>query len=212
MCAGETGLFELLMRRYNQRVYRVARSVLRDDAEAEELTQEIWVRAFTHLAQFAGRSRFSTWLTRIALHEAWARARRSRRFESLETGPAGRWREHPASGSSDPEHEAVFRQLQAALENAVDSLPPVYRTVFVLREIEEMSTEQTAEALELTKGAVKVRLHRARALLRRELQGRAGFPPDQTFPFRASRCDHTVQMVFSRIQTPTSGLSRGATP
>ena len=116
--SGETGLFELLMRRYNQRLYRVGRTVLRNDAEAEELTQEIWVKAFTHLRQFAARSRFSTWLTRIALHEAWALARRRRRFESLDAEAAGRWQERKTSGNSNPEEEAALRQLQSEIGRA----------------------------------------------------------------------------------------------
>ena len=199
VCSGETGLFELLMRRHNQRVYRIGRAVLRDDIEAEELTQEAWVRAFTHLSQFETRSRFSTWLARIAIHEAWARARGSRRLRSLEA-------QNPDIAlrtiqELDPEREAERRQLHKALESAIDSLPAVYRTVFVLREIEGMSTEQTAESLELTKGAVKVRLHRARALLRLELRDTVGLDRRQTFPFLGSRCDRMVRSVFALIQS-----------
>lgn len=199
VCGGESGLFELLMRRYNQRVYRVGRAVLRDDMEAEELAQETWVRVFTHLSGFEGRSRFSTWLTRIAYNEAWALARRRRRFESLDAGtdPPDRPPEH--SGNDDPEQVARGRELQSAVESAVVALPLPYRTVFVLRQIEEMSTEETAEILELTRAAVKVRLHRARALLRRKLSHRAGYRPKELFPFLGSRCDRIVRSVGDRI-------------
>lgn len=200
VCAGETGLFELLMRRYNQRVYRVGRAVLRDDMEAEELAQETWVRVFTHLAGFEGRSLFSTWLTRIAYNEAWALARRRRRFESIEAG-----RDLPGRSSEDkeddPEQVATNRELQSAVEDAVTALPVTYRTVFVMRQIEEMSTEETAEILDLTPGAVKVRLHRARALLRRKLLRRRAFQPTELFPFLGSRCDRIVRLVGDRIES-----------
>lgn len=200
VCAGENGLFELLMRRYNQRVYRVGRSILRDDAEAEELAQETWVRAYTHLSQFARRSRFSTWLTRIAYHRAWAHARGRRRFESLDAEANRRRRDRQAASGPDPEKEASRRQLRTVLEKAVDALPLAYRTVFMLREIEEMSTEETAKSLGLTQGAVKVRLHRARALMRRELLDRAGDRVQQTFLFLGNRCDRLLHSVETRLQ------------
>lgn len=202
--AGEAGLFELLMKRYNQRVYRIGRAVLRDDSEAEDLTQETWVRAFTHLKQFGERARFSTWLTRIALHEAWARARRRRRFEPSERGTGGR---RPAGGETvgrDPEQEASLRELQSALEHAVDALPALYRTVFVLREIEELSTAATAECLGVTRETVKVRLHRARRLLRRDLLQRSGSSVARMFPFLGKRCDRMVGVVGARMAKETA--------
>src|SRR5215471_122350 len=103
--AGESALYEIIMRRYNQRLYRIARAVLRDDGEAEDVTQEAWVRAFTHLDQFAGRAKFSTWLTRIALYEAWGRARRRRRFESIDTEAGEREEMRKSSTVPDPERE-----------------------------------------------------------------------------------------------------------
>jgi RNA polymerase sigma-70 factor (ECF subfamily) len=199
VCRGETGLFELLMRRYNQRVYRVGRAVLRDDMEAEELAQETWVRVFTHLSGFEGRSRFSTWLARIAYNEACALARRRRRFESLGAGVDPPDRSPERAGSGDPEQVASGRELQSVVEDAVIALPLPYRTVFVLRRIEELSTEETAEILELTPAAVKVRLHRARALLRRKLANRAGYRPKELLPFLGSRCDRIVGSVGYRI-------------
>jgi len=204
VCAGESGLFELLLRRYNQRVYRVGRSVLHDDAEAEEVAQEIWVRIYTHLSQFARRSRFSTWLTRIAYHQAWAHAKRRKRLQSVDVEAHHRRRDSGASAGRDPEQEVSRRELRSVLERAVDSLPLAYRTVFMLREVEEMSTEETATALQLTRSAVKVRLHRARALLRRELSDRAGGPFPEAFLFLGNRCDGLVHAVGAGIREQSS--------
>jgi RNA polymerase sigma-70 factor (ECF subfamily) len=201
VCGGESGLFELLMRRYNQRVYRVGRAVLRDDLEAEELAQETWVRVYTHLSGFEGRSTFATWLTRIAYNEAWALARRRRRFESLDRGMDLPDRPVEPTGTGDPEQVARGRELRSVVEGAVITLPLPYRTVFVLRQIEELSTEETAEILELTPGAVKVRLYRARALLRRKLSRGRACPAKELFPFLGSRCDRIVRSVGDRIRS-----------
>ena len=162
--AGETSMFEIVMRRYNQRLYRVARSILRNDSEAEDVMQDAYVRAYEHLDQFAGRARFSTWLTRIAVNEALARQRRGNRYQELE--PMSQSDGDPMDGfrsmALNPEQEASNSQIRRLLEEAVEKLPDAYRTVFVLREIEEMSTADTANVLELSEENVKVRLHRAR--------------------------------------------------
>ncbi len=198
VCAGERDVFGLLMRRYNQRVYRTARAVLRDDVEAEDVTQEAWLRAFSHLSQFEGRARFSTWLTRIALHEAWSRGRRARKFEE----PAAQGAEEPAvnDASGDPETRASGQEVRSYLESAIEGLPDAYRLVFVLREIEELSTAETAETLQITEDVVKTRLHRARAMLRRELLASAGPTIARTFPFLGSRCDRMVERVMTVIR------------
>ncbi len=204
---GDVDLFEVLLRRYNQRLYRVARSVLRDDARAEDIVQETWVRAFTHLHQFENRSRFSTWLTRIALHESWARARRGRKFVSIDPGPSGEVTpmSDPASSDSDPERRASEHETAIALEAAIAALPDRYRGVFVLREVEELSTAETAECLELKEETVKTRLHRARGMLRRELLGpaaRAG-----VYPFLGPRCDRMVASVLARIRSASANCA-----
>lgn len=204
--AGEVDLFEVLMRRYNQRVYRVARAALADDAEAEDVTQEAWVRAFQHLDQFAERARFSTWLIRIALYEAWARTRRARRFEPIEAETTD-GRVAPMSEMAktpDPENAALAREMQTVLERAVESLPEIYRCVFVLRNIEGLSTTETAECLDLTEEAVKTRLHRARSLLKRDILARAGASASGAFPFLGARCDRMVAAVLARIGRKTS--------
>jgi RNA polymerase sigma-70 factor (ECF subfamily) len=198
--AGQIDLFEILMRRYNQRVYRLARAVLRSDSEAEDVTQEAWVRAYAHLDQFAGRAAFSTWLSRIALHEAWVRARRGNRFETIDPDPGVEGREMKgASAGRDPEGEAFGREVRSLVEAAVEALPESYRTVFMLRHMEEFSTAETAELLELSEETVKTRLHRARSALRQELLAEAGAGIKQAFPFLGNRCDRMVESVLARI-------------
>lgn len=199
--AGETGLYELLMRRHNQRLYRAIRSVIREDAEAEDILQETWVRAYEHLSQFEGRASFATWATRIAFYEALARARKSKRWAPIENATGEVMPEvNRHSPEETPETQAMRGQLGQMLEAAVDGLPESYRTVFMLREIEQLSTGDTAECLGLTEEAVKTRLHRSRALLRRELAERIGAAAGEAYAFMGARCDRTVRIVMERIQ------------
>ncbi len=199
--AGDTSLFEILMRRHNQRIYRAVRAVLGSDVEAEDVMQEAYVRAYQHLDQFEGRARFITWLTRIALHESFARRRQSQRLYPIESSSE----EEPdimsrlASGERTPEHQAHDRELKVLLEGAVDALPERYRLVFVLREVEELDTAEAAGCLGITEETVKTRLHRARALLRKGLFARAGATSSEAFQFHASRCDRVVAAVMARI-------------
>src|SRR5262245_56584008 len=199
--SGETALFEVLMRRYNQRLYRVARSILANDAEAEDVMQESYVRAYTHLDQFAGRSAFSTWLTKIAVYEALARARRSSRFDTIEplSEPGDREVGAFASETRDPERQMFDQEVKTLLEAAIDGLPRDYRSVFALREIEGMDTAETAECLGVSEEVVKTRLHRARALIRLDLERRAGATSATAFQFHLSRCDRVVDAVLRKI-------------
>ena len=197
---GQTALFEVLMRRHNERLYRAARAILRDEREAEDVMQQAYVNAYTHLRQFDGRAQFATWLTRIAVHEALARARKRGRYESLDEADLGRI--HPFMGthaSPDPERQAFGRELATLLEAAVDSLPDGHREVFVLREIEGLSTAETADSLGVSGDVVKTRLSRARASLRRDLFQRAGMAASNAFTFQRPRCDRIVAAVFARI-------------
>ena len=200
--AGETGMFEVVMRRHNQRLYSVARAILRNDGEAEDVMQDAYVRAYEHLNQFAGRAKFSTWLTRIAVHEALARQRRGNRYQELEpmSEREGDPMDRFASLTPNPEQQASNSEIRRLLEEAVDNLPDSYRTVFMLRDIEEMSTTDAADVLEITEENVKVRLHRARALLRKSLYARAGMQKNEAFNFHVTRCDRVVKNVFERIQ------------
>lgn len=199
--AGETALFEIIMRRYNQRLYRVSRVILQNDGEAEDVMQDAYVRAYQHLDQFAGRAAFSTWLTRIAVHEALARKRRRGRQEDLDA-----WQEKGdsmailKSSNPDPELEAAQSQSRQLLEKAIETLPEAYRTVVVMREVEEMSVAETAASLGLTEGVVKTRLHRAHAMLRKELYSRVQGRAADLYQFHAVRCDRVVKAVFERIR------------
>ena len=199
--SGETVLFEVLMRRYNQRLYRAARSILGDDNEAEDVMQDTYVRAYEHLNQFSERAKFSTWLTRIAVHEALARHRRRSRFVEIDSTPESEIDNVSilVSKTQNPEQETLARELSAVLESSVDALPDSYRSVFMLRDVEEMSTAETAECLDISKEAVKTRLHRARALLREKLYSRVGLATAGAFRFAGQRCDQLVSAVLDRI-------------
>ena len=199
--AGEPELFEILMRRYNQRLYRVARSIVKNEAEAEDVMQQAYVNAYAHLDQFAERARFSTWLTRIAVHEALGRLRRRRRVQevdvSSETEGTGATL---TSGEPSPEQQALAAELRLLLEGAVDALPRTSRAAFVLREVEGLSTAEAAECLGVSEDVVKTRLHRARLQLRKELFDRAGLVRQDAFAFHATRCDRVVAAVLGQLQ------------
>jgi RNA polymerase sigma-70 factor (ECF subfamily) len=198
---GDTALFEILMRRYNTRLYRVARSILRDDAEAEDVMQQAYVNAFTHLDQFADRAKFATWLTKIAVYEALARTRRAKReATAVDHGDAeGTLMDRLPSPEPTPEAEAYGRELGGMLEAAVADLPQGFRAVFMLRDVEGLSTGETAECLGINEDTVKTRLFRARAHLRRDLTTRIGGEAPVAFQFHASRCDRIVERVMARI-------------
>jgi len=199
---GESALFEILMRRHNQRVYRVARSIVKDEAEAEDVMQQAYINAYLHLNQFESRAQFSTWLTRIAMYEALARRRKKRPEEplsmhedSLVDAPGDAFETQQVS----PERQAYSRELGRLIEDAVDALPETYRAVFMLREVEGLSTSETAEGLGLGEEAVKTRLHRARTMVRRTLTDRLGSSTAQAFQFHAVRCDRVVAAVMQAI-------------
>jgi RNA polymerase sigma-70 factor, ECF subfamily len=193
--AGDTSLFEILMRRYNQRLFRVARGILADDAEAEDVMQEAYLRAFRELATFRGEAQFSTWLTRIACHEALARMRKRRRLVPITGGEPP----EPPAETHGPDREAENRELKDVLRQAVEALPDPLRTVFCLREVEGLSTEQTADALGLTVENVRVRLHRAKMGLRQKLDERIGREVRRLYLFDGPRCDRLVERVFARL-------------
>jgi len=193
--SGETALFEELMRRYNQRLFRVARAILRDDAEAEDVLQEAYVHAFEHLGQLQDVTKTPAWLGQIVVHEAKARLRRRRLVSDLALAREG-LKPMPVH---DPEHETLSRQLQRVLVEAVDALPVGYRLVFVLRDVDGMSTMEVADALRLRESAVKTRLHRARAALRHQLFTRVGAAAMPPFRFAGERCDRLVAAVCRRI-------------
>ncbi len=197
--AGDTALFELLMRRYNERVYRAARAILRDDAEAEDVMQQAYVNAFTHLHQFNGSARFSTWLTRIAINEALARVRRRGRYDVYDEGTSNVEPFMRQTPSDNPERQAFSHELRDLLEYAVDRLPNGTREVFMLREVEGLSTSETAATLGVSEDVIKTRLSRGRAALRRLLLERTGAAAAEAFRFERPRCDRVVARVMARI-------------
>jgi RNA polymerase sigma-70 factor (ECF subfamily) len=201
--AGQTHLLELLFRRHGQRVYRIARAIVRDDAEAAEVVQETYLRAYDHLDQFGGRARFSTWLAKIAVHSAGERARRRSRRDAMDSGPGdkGKPAGEAAATATDPEKEAFGKEVKVILEAAIDALPDGYRTVFILREIEEMSTAETAECLNLSQDTVKTRLHRARLLLQEKLHASVGSLGADAFRFGGARCDRMIATLVGRASS-----------
>ena len=203
---GDTALFELLMRRYNERIYRAARSIVRDDQEAEDVMQQAYVNAFTHLRQFNGSARFSTWLMRIAINEALARVRRRGRYESFDEELSNVEPFMPRDPSQNPERQAFTHELRGLLEWAIDALPNGMREVFVLREVEGLSTQEVAECLAVSEDVVKTRLSRGRATLRRLLMERTGATAPEAFRFYRPRCDRVVARVLAKIagQSPTA--------
>jgi RNA polymerase sigma-70 factor (ECF subfamily) len=206
---GSGPAFRAIMERHNRRLYRVARSVLQDDSEAEDVVQEAYVRAFGALSDFRGGSSLSTWLTRIALNEALGRRRRRRPvvdLAALETdGARDQARVIPFPGmqqDSDPEQNAARQEIRRLIERAIDDLPGPFRVVFVMRQVEEMSVAETASYLGLREETVKTRLHRARRLLRRALDEHLASALEGTFPFAGARCARITQAVLDRLALP----------
>jgi RNA polymerase sigma-70 factor (ECF subfamily) len=198
--AGDTASFELIMRRYNRLLFRVARSIVGDDSEAEDVLQEAYLRAFEHLHRFEGRSRFSTWLTRIAIHEATGRRRKRRRLRLVAPTDEGEDRMLSYPVDRDGLEEASLKELRHLLVAAVDSLPPDLRIVFTLRLVEQLSTEQTAECLALSPSNVKVRLHRARSALQGWIDHRIGEESRRLYAFDGEHCDRVVRTVLERLE------------
>jgi len=196
---GNTALFELLMRRYNERVYRAARAIVRDEQEAEDVMQQAYVNAFTHLDQFNGSAQFSTWLTRIAINEALARVRHRGRYEAFDDEAPNAEPFRSSHPSDNPERHAFTGELRELLEWAIDTLPDGMREVFVLREVEGLSTAEVAACLGVTDDVVKTRLSRGRAALRRVLFERTGGTAPDAFRFFRPRCDRVVADVIARL-------------
>ena len=195
--AGDAALFEILMRRHNQRLYRVARGILGEHAEAEDAMQETYVRAFRELASFRGEAAFSTWLTRIAVHESLARVRKRRHLVAVDHHHLPERPDH--SAAANPESAAGNRELRAAIHQAVEQLPDALRAVFVLREVEELSTEEVAKSLGISRENVRVRLHRANALLRQRLDEHIGREVRRLYMFAGADCDRVVAAVLKRL-------------
>lgn len=193
--------FRAIMRRYNRRLFRIARGILRDDAMAEDALQDAYLKAFRHLADFQGTSAFSTWLTRIVMNEALCRLRKARRTPEMPVDTMqGRILDFPTGSPIDnPETSMAQRQILKLVEEATDSLPEEFRLVFIARVIEEMSVEETAEMLSLKPETVRSRLYRARALLRRQLDEMIGPIAMDAFPFAGWKCDRLTEKVMRAL-------------
>jgi RNA polymerase sigma-70 factor, ECF subfamily len=192
-----------IMQANNRRLYRLARGILRNDAEAEDVVQDTYVRAFTHLEQFRGDSSLSTWLSRIAMNEALGRLRRQKpgvEWSELEkSAPQAQIIPFPLASSDDPEKSMAQREIQHVVEHAIDELPEPFRLVFITRVIEGMNVEETAEILGLKPETVKTRLHRARNLLRDNVERKIGPVVMEAFPFAGRRCERLTEAVLTRL-------------
>ena len=202
MRAGQPAAYVQLMRLHNQRLFRLARGILRDDAEAEEAVQEGYLRAFTHLDGFKGEASLATWLARIVVNEALARLRRRRPTIDIEDADALRLTEAETSAARtepSPEQALARREIRRAIEAAVDALPAPFRAVFMLRAIEQLSIAETAAYLDIPEDTVKTRFHRANRLLRQHLGAEFGSIFDGAFPFLGVRCDRLISAVLKRL-------------
>jgi RNA polymerase sigma-70 factor, ECF subfamily len=196
---GEVSLFEVIMRRNNQRLYRVTRAILGNDAEVEDVVQEAYLKAYEHLRQFAGKSAFSTWLISITINEARRRLLHRARFKSLGENNEVERRGIRLESSLNTEREASIGELRKILERVVDQLPEPLRTVFILRDVEQLSMAEIAAVLNIREQTVKTRLHRARRRLRVLLSTHVGETVVHLFEFGRSRCDRVVAAVMKRL-------------
>ncbi|NJD23179.1 MAG: RNA polymerase sigma factor [Melioribacter sp.] len=195
---GNRNDYEFIMRRYNERLYRIGISILKDESDVEDIMQETYIKAYKNLETFKQQSKFSTWLTRIMVNESLAKLKYRKRFEQLgdtETDNTPSYFTH----SETPEKQFMQKELRGIIENAVKSLPQKYQTVFMMREIENMNVQETAKSLNITNENVKVRLHRAKELLKTNITLASGTP--EIFPFLQNRCDRVVSFVLENIRS-----------
>jgi RNA polymerase sigma factor (sigma-70 family) len=204
--SGDASAFEAIMRRHNRLMFRTARGIVRDDAEAQDVVQEAFLRAFTAIAAWRSEAALSTWLARIAINVALGVQRKKGRWVELDVQPdelAGSEREDDMNEaplhSAGPEDQALQAQMRRLLEDAIDQLPPIYRSVFMLRAVEEMSVEETADALAVSRDVVKTRYLRARTMLREQLGAQIGGQTNELYAFAGSRCDAVVAAVLAQL-------------
>ena len=211
--------FEIVMRAHNRQLYRVARSILRDDEEAEDAVQEAYLAGYRNIGSFRGGAKLSTWLTRIVINEAYARLRKQKHAfvvlpleaarPASEHGERQPEEEFMADDNERPENAALRAELRQLLERRIDALPEQFRTVFILRDVEEMSVEETAECLDLPAATVRTRAFRARALLRESLSRDIDVATADAFAFAGKRCDRIVSAVLNRVRATELGGTPG---
>ena len=202
----DAGAFELLMRRHNRRLYRVARAMLRDAAEAEDALQDAYLAAYQGIDAWRGEASLATWLSRVLVNQCLARLRRQARRDNivpmvaLADAHEEEAQAMPTSASDTPDHALVRAELRAVLERKLDALPEAFRTVFVLRCVEELSAEETAQVLGIPPATVRTRLFRARALLREALAQEIDLAERDVFSFGGEHCDRVVAAVLARLR------------
>ncbi len=189
--SGEPRLYEHFIRRYNQRLFRTGMSILNNDMEVEEAMQNTYIKAYEHLNSFENRSTFGTWITRIMINECLLQKKNKQRVLAV---PDNQYEN--ISHMKTPAHVLINKELGTVLESAIALLPEKYRTVFVLREVEDLSIRETAEVLELEESNIKVRLNRAKTMLRENL---TGYMKENLYAFHFTRCDRIVREVFKEL-------------
>ena len=203
VAAGEPQAFEAIMRRHNRAMFRTARAILRDDAEAEDALQEAYLRAYRTLGSYRGEARLSTWLARVVANEALMRLRKHARRSEILPLHAGidmeEIQEKEGSMDKEPETAAQRGEMRKLLEQRIDALPGAYRAVFMLRAVEEYSVEETAKILGIPEATVRSRLFRARSLLRESLASEVDLATEEVFAFAGERCDRIVRKVMERL-------------
>lgn len=211
IAARDQQAFETLMRRHNGRLFRVARAILKDDAEAEDALQDAYLDAYLHIGRFRGEARVSTWLTRIVINQALMRLRKHKREHIVVPFGDGRVDQSydaeadvPDEQSESPPAAAQRAEIRRALERSIDQLPTAFRTVFVMREVEDMTVEETAECLSIPAATVRTRLFRARGLLRESLARDMDLATIDLFAFAGARCDRIVAGVLTRVRALTA--------
>jgi RNA polymerase sigma-70 factor, ECF subfamily len=200
--ARDEAAFRTILQANNRRLYRLARGILRNDAEAEDAVQEAYVRAFTHLESFRGESSLATWLGRIVINEALGRLRRERPSDvNAVTCDAieARIIQFPLATADDPEKSMAQREIRQVVEHAIDDLPEAFRIVFITRVVEGMNVDETAKVLGLKPETVKTRLHRARAMLRENVEQKIGPVVMAAFPFAGERCERLTEAVLKKF-------------
>lgn len=199
--SGKKDDYELIMRRYNERLYRIGISILKDDIEVEDVMQETYIKAYNQLNNFKRQSKFSTWITRIMINESLAKLKRKKKFERYSEIEEEHFHGVPqhayAANNETPEKQFLQKEMNTLLTSAIRSLPQKYQTVFMMREIEMMTVQETAECLNITSENVKVRLHRAKELLKTNLKTIS--PRQEFFSFEQPRCDKIVDSVLRKI-------------
>ena len=215
---GDRVAFQELMRQHNTALFRAARAIVRDDADAEDVLQEAYLSAYRHLPEFRGEARLSTWLTRIVINQELGRLRSRRRdnvVALLDDRPPGSTESMEQAMDDDPrtspEGGAMRAELRRLLETKIDALPLAFRTAFILREVEEMTIEEAAECLAIPAATVRTRVFRARAMLRESLAEEMDMAAADVFAFAGARCDRIVAGVLERLRLLDAGSS-DATP